>query len=139
MIKHWKYWETLRNIEKHWETLSNIETLKTLSSFQYIESQTLNSIQCQCGKLKHWKVLNVDVNVNFFNISMWNSMFDVVLQTLSVLPIEFYVPWVKHNLLFLMFSPQKWSSKVWKIYFLWKKLFLIKKIKKYFLRPKKVH
>ncbi len=76
-----KYWETLRNIEKHWATLRHwIHWV----GFQYIESQTLNSIQCQCGKIKHWKPLNVDVNVNFFNVSMWNSMFNVDLQTLSV-------------------------------------------------------
>jgi len=79
--KHWKYWEILSNIEKYWATLRH---WKHWVVFQYIESQTLNSIQCQCGKLKHWKVLNVDVNVNFFNVSMWNSMFNVDLQTLNI-------------------------------------------------------
>jgi hypothetical protein len=47
-----KTFKILRNIEQHWDTLRH---WKLWVVFQYIESQTLNSIQCQCGKLKHWK------------------------------------------------------------------------------------
>jgi hypothetical protein len=71
-----KTMKILRNIEKNWATLRH---WKHWLVFQYIESQTLNSIQCQCGKLKH-----VNVNGNFFNVSMWNSMFNVDLQTLTL-------------------------------------------------------
>ncbi len=58
-----KSWEILRDIEKHWEILRH---WKHWVVFQYIESQTLNSIQCQCGKLKHWKGTQCRCQCQFF-------------------------------------------------------------------------
>jgi len=65
-----KNWETLKNIEKHWETL---RYWKHWAIFQYIDSETLNSIQCQCWKLKHWKPTQCQCRWRFFqcfNVSL---------------------------------------------------------------------
>ena len=59
-LKHWKNWETLR----HW---------KNWAIFQLIDSKTLNSIQCQCDKLKHWKDTQCQCQCRFFqcfNVSL---------------------------------------------------------------------
>jgi len=62
-LKHWKYW-------KNWETLRH---WKHWATCQYIDMKTLNSIQCQCEKLKHWKATQCQCQCQFFqcfNVSL---------------------------------------------------------------------
>ncbi len=72
----------LRNFEKHWETLSNIETLKTLRRFliYWISNIEFNSMSM--WKIKTLKRYPMSNSMSIF--SMWNSMFNVDLQTLTI-------------------------------------------------------
>jgi len=84
--------EILNKIEKHW---------KHWAIFQYIDSETLNSIQCQCWKLKHWKPTQCKFICqfwffDFFNVSMLVSMFNVYLQTLTAKCAKTILPDKKH-------------------------------------------
>jgi len=54
----------LRNIEKHWETLKH---WKHWAIFQYIDSETLNSIQCQCWK-KTLKTYSMLMSMSIFSM-----------------------------------------------------------------------
>jgi len=63
--KKWKNW---KKFEKHCETLRH---WKHWEIFQYIDSETLNSIQCQCWKFQHWKPTQCQCQFfQCFNVSL---------------------------------------------------------------------
>ncbi len=74
----------MRNIEKHWD-IENIEQFFNILTPKHWIKYNVNVENKNIENL-----LNVDVNVNFFNVSMFVTMFNVDLQTLNT-----HVVWVR--------------------------------------------
>jgi len=72
-----KHWETLWNIVKHWD-IENIEQFFNMLTLKHWIRYNVNVENFNIENL-----LNVNVNVDFLNVSMLVSMFNVDLQTLS--------------------------------------------------------
>jgi len=94
----------LNKIEKHWETLRH---WKHWAIFQYNDSETLNSIQCQCWKLKHWKPTQCQCQRQFF------QCFNVSLNV----QCQFADPYYKHRTESKLLSMEGMGSIIlWRVY-----------------------